>query len=287
MATRRQVIRDGRRKLNAAGVPSPNRELEWLLLEAEGCRRIDLILDPDSELAAGAEERFWRFVERRSNREPTQYILGFTEFFGLPFRVNPNVLIPRPETETLVEYALEFVRAISRPRIVDIGTGSGCIAIVIGNLLPDASITGVDLDNKILEVARENAAKNRVDVQWMEGDLHDPDLIKRIGTDIDLLISNPPYVPASEESVLDPEVILFEPFKALFPGQDHLSAYRSLGRLATETLTPGGTLFTEVHAHCANEVVNVYEEAGLQDVTVLQDLAGRDRVVSARAPSRA
>jgi len=287
MTTRRQAILEACRQLQEAGIPSPNRELEWFLLEAANCRRIDLIMDADAELAQEAAEKFNSYVERRLNHEPVQYILGHTEFFGLRFHVNPNVLIPRPETETLVEHALEFVRMIERPRIVDVGTGSGCIAVAIGSVLPDARITGVDIDEDILGVARANGAVNRVDVEWIEGDYHGANLVGVVGRGVDLMISNPPYIPASEESVLDPEVRLFEPPEALFPGDDHLSAYRSIGRLAAETLKRGGGLFTEVHENHANEVAAVFEKAGLVDISVHQDLVGKDRVVSARARSAA
>lgn len=282
MSTRKDLIEEGQGVLERAGVVFSAKELEWLLLEAEGIRRIDLVTEPEAQVLSEAERTFREYVDRRSLHEPVQHILGYAEFFSLRFSVNRDVLIPRPETEILVERGLELLRERKRPRVLDVGTGSGCIAISIAHMCPDAEVTAIDISPRALEIAGRNAALNRVTIALQEVDLYDWDLEDSPETGFDLIISNPPYIPLSEESNLDPEVRSFEPREALFPGEDHLKPYRALCSLTRVLLTPDGSLMVEVHEDWAGEVADIFRSSGLVDITIHTDLAGKERVVCAR-----
>src|ERR1700761_1466434 len=205
-----------------------------------------LMLHGDDEADATTEAEYTSLVARRAAGEPIQYILGSTEFFGLPFSVGPGVLIPRPETEHLVEEVIRLAREIRvEPlRIADIGTGSGIIAVALGDALPQAQIEAVDLSPQALHIARENAVRNHVAerIRFHEGDLLDP----LAGEHFHIIASNPPYIPVSDHDSLAIEVREHEPHTALFAGEDGLAVYRCLIPAAREYLQPGGWLVLEI-----------------------------------------
>ena len=205
------------------------------------------------EILDGRESaHFEKLLKRRLAGEPIQYIIGETEFYRLPFRVTRDVLIPRPETEHLVEKAIELVHGLSRPRIVDVGTGFGAIAIALAHELPQATVTAIDVSAPALEIAKDNAVRNGVAdrIQFTLGDLLAPVAREQF----DLLVSNPPYVATSERDTLDVEVRDYEPPIALFAGEDGLSIYRRLIWQARDVLVSGGFIVLEIGYNQADAV---------------------------------
>lgn len=264
--------------LEQKGVDGARLDAELLLADALGLDRVGLYLNYDRPLSPGELSVYRQRVGRRAGREPLQYILGTTEFWSLPFAVTPAVLIPRPDTEVLVEEALK--RAADSGRILDVGTGSGAIAIALAHELPGATVEGVDISAGALAVAADNARRNGVDgrVAFREGDLGRlPD------GPYDLIVSNPPYIPEADMAGLMPEVRDFEPCLALCGGQDGLDCYRLLARQAPDRLVPGAWLLLEVGIGQAPAVEALLAAAGLREVFSRQDYAGVPRVVGGRA----
>lgn len=269
--------------LTAAGVADAEREAGWLLAERLGCSVGTLRARRDASLEPADWAVFEGWVQRRAKREPIQYILGTQEFLGLAFRVTPDVLIPRLDTAVLVEVAVAHLRAAGAlPRVADIGTGSGAVAIGVAHLLPGAQVVAVDLSPAALAVARANAERLGVldRVEFREGDLLAPLGEERFAA----ILSNPPYIPAVEMTGLDPEVREFEPHLALTPGGDGLEFYRRLAAGAPAHLQPGGLLAVEVGIGQAESVVALFEAAGLV-TAVHRDTAGIDRVISGVKPA--
>jgi release factor glutamine methyltransferase len=227
--------------------------------------------------------RFFSLAEERARRRPLQHLTGTKAFWRHEFLVTPDVLIPRPETELVVEAALELLRGLPRPTVVDVGTGSGCIALSLAAERPDASVHAVDVSMRALVVARENARRLGLQerVAFHEGDLLEP--VLSLAGAVSLVVSNPPYVDASEALSLAPEVREHEPAQALFPPGDRYSIYRRLAPAAADALIPGGGLILEVGFGMALEVSRICESAGLTVSRVLPDLQGIPRAVVARA----
>jgi release factor glutamine methyltransferase len=214
---------------------------------------------------------------RRAKREPLQYILGSQEFMGLDFQVSPAVLIPRHDTEVLVTEAAK--RGCGSRSILDIGTGSGCVAIALAKALPEAQVLSVDISGEALAVARDNAQRNGVSVEFVEGSLLEPFTGRRF----DMIVSNPPYIPAADLDTLQQEVRGYEPLSALDGGADGLDFYRRITQAAPDYLNPGGWLLFEVGAGQAPQVLELLGAGGLgkESFTVL-DPAGIERVVGGR-----
>lgn len=219
-------------------------------------------------------------LDRRLAGEPIQYITGETEFYGLPFRVTRDVLVPRPETEHSVEKVLEFARQYRVPRIADVGTGSGAIAVVVARLLPDAQVTAIDVSPRALAIAKMNAARNGVGerICYLEGDLLAPIAEERF----DIVVSNPPYVAESDRDTLAVEVREYEPAIALFAGNDGLDVYRRLIPAARDVLVPGGHIALEIGYGQANRVEALLAAAGFDPIEFTPDMQGIARVASAR-----
>lgn len=259
--------------LTAAAVDSPRLDAELLLAEATGWPRERLATDPDTPLPAGASRRYSQMVRRRVRREPVAYILGRKGFRGIELEVDARVLVPRPETELLVEVALELAPAT----VLDVGTGSGAVALAVAEELPTAAVTATDTSAGALELARENASRLGLDdrVGFATGTLP-------ARGSFDLLLANLPYVGAGEWEQLEPEIRDHEPRKALVPGPSGLEAISSLiARLAADPeLARAAAL--EVGAGQAAEVAGLLGEAGFERVEARPDLAGIERVVVAR-----
>jgi release factor glutamine methyltransferase len=219
-------------------------------------------------------------VERRRSGEPVQYITGEQEFYGLPFRVTPDVLIPRPETEHLVEKALGLAAEVDRPRIIDVGTGSGAIAVALAHHLPNARITALDISPMALEIARENARRDAVAdrIQFIESDL----LTAVTDERFDMVVSNPPYVPTTDRDSLSVEVREHEPGLALFAGEDGLDIYRRLIPEAFAVLVAGGYVLLEIGYGQSAAVAALLTESGFEKVEFVPDLQGIPRVVCAQ-----
>jgi release factor glutamine methyltransferase len=241
-----------------------------------------LIAHDGEPLAADAAAIFCDLIERRLAGEPMQYITGETEFYRMPFYVNRSVLIPRPETELLVEKALQLAPLVRRPRMLDLGTGSGAIAITLAHECPDAVLTATDLSSAALDVAHRNAERlgfaDRI--RFLQGDL----LESVAGEQFDIVVSNPPYVPDSDRATLDVEVRNYEPPQALFAGEDGLEIYRRLIPAAFGALVPGGFLALEIGYGQQEAVHALLAGAGFTGIDFTEDLQKIPRVVIARRP---
>lgn len=261
------------------GVENPRLEAEWMLCEALSLDRVGLYLNFDKPLSDAELALYRGMVARRGRREPLQYILGSQEFMGLEFRVTPAVLIPRHDTEVLVTEAVK--RGGACRSILDIGTGSGCVAIAVAKALPEAEVCTVDVSGEAIEVARGNAERNGVSVQFFQGSLFEPFAGKRF----DMLVSNPPYITSADLASLQQEVRDFEPAGALDGGGDGLDFYRRITAGAPAHLNPGGWLLFEVGAGQAGEVLELLNSGGFTNERFSQtDPAGIERVVGARLP---
>jgi len=256
------------------------KDAELLLLHVLGQSRAWLLAHPGDTVSESACAHYSELLERRYRGEPIQYIVGETEFYGLPFRVAPDVLIPRPETEHVVEKAIALARALPRPRIADVGTGSGAIAVSLAHHLPDAQITAIDLSPNALVIAKENTARNKVRdrVRFIEGDLLAPVATEQF----DLVVSNPPYVASSDRDTLAIEVRDFEPPMALFAGNDGLDADRRLIPAARGVLVPGGFIVLEIGFSQEEPVGALLRAHGFDSIVFTPDLQGIPRVASAR-----
>lgn len=255
------------------GVANARREAEWLLCEATGLDRVGLYLNFDKPLSDDELAAYRGLVTRRGKREPLQHILGSQEFDGLTFEVSPAVLIPRHDTETLLEQALQHTPHPGS--ILDIGTGSGCIAIALAKRLPEAQVTAVDLSAEALAVAQRNAELHGAAIEFLQGSFFDPVAGRRF----ELIVSNPPYITTADLATLQPEVRDFEPNLALDGGADGLDAYRAIVSQATAHLQPGGWLWFEVGAGQAPDVSVLLAQAGFGGIITANDPGGIERVV--------
>jgi release factor glutamine methyltransferase len=287
------LVRAATARLRASGSRSPRLDAELLLSAALGVDRTELLRAPERALTPDEARRFDGFVERRVAHEPVAYIRGRRAFRTLELEVTPDVLIPRPETETLVDVALEVLARVPalvggapyEPRVLDVGTGSGCIALALASENPYVLVTAVDVDEAAADVARRNAARLRLGVRVL---VLVSDLLARVdpAERFDLIVSNPPYVPAAEYEALEPNVREFEPRVALHGGEDGLDVYRRLIPQAACALAPGGALALEVGAGEAGAVAGLFAATGLYEpARTRADLAGIPRVVSARLAS--
>jgi release factor glutamine methyltransferase len=256
------------------------RDAETLLLFVLDKDRAWLIAHSDEEPMVAEAGRFAALIEQRFLGEPIQYITGEQEFYGLPFRVNDDVLIPRPETEHLVEKALELAGRFARPRIVDVGTGSGAIAVALAYKLPKTRITAVDISVAALDVARGNAERNGVArrIEFKESDL----LAALADERFELVVSNPPYVPVGDRETLAVEVREHEPAVALFGGEGGLKLYRRLIPAAFAVLEERGWLAMEIGYGQSKAIARLMGEAGFERVEFVPDLQGIPRVVCGR-----
>ncbi|MFT4112923.1 peptide chain release factor N(5)-glutamine methyltransferase [Silvibacterium sp.] len=280
-ATARSLLQQAAAQLQPS--PTAQRDAELLLLHTLSKDRVWLLMHPDAEVSAEAQAAFAEKIARRARHEPIQYVTGEQELYGLAFRVTPAVLIPRPETEHLVEAALERIpqkqktareEHESPARILDIGTGSGAIAVTLAHQLPQAEITAVDFSPAALEIAKENAARHGVRIRFLESDL----LAAVAGEHFDMIVSNPPYVPSVD--VLEPQVRDYEPSSALYAGVDGLDIYKRLIPQAHAALRRGGWLLMEI-GHGQREALTALL-SGWEDVSFLDDLQGIPRVALAR-----
>lgn len=239
-----------------------------------------LIANTNVEIGFDLWEPYCELLQRRYTGEPVQYISGETEFYGLPFKLTRDVLIPRPETEHLVERVIGLARGFEHPRIVDVGTGSGAIAVALRHQVFDAEVSAIDLSGAALAVARENAMRNAVAdrIRFLEGDL----LAPVAGERFEIVVSNPPYVPDADRALLSVEVREFEPGMALFGGDDGLDVYRRLIPSAFDRLVPGGFLALEIGFGQSEHVRALLAAAGFDNVEFTPDLQGIPRVAFAQ-----
>jgi release factor glutamine methyltransferase len=257
-------------------------DAELLLRHVMGWDRAALLVSDAVALSADQEKRFFALVREREARRPLQHLTQAQAFWGRDFLVTRDVLIPRPETEILVETALGLLSGVAAPVVVDVGTGSGCIALTLAAERPDAIVHAVDISYAALEVARANARRLGLEgrVKFYEGNLLGP--VQDLAGGVDLVASNPPYVRAREIGDLAPEVRDHEPRLALVPTPDARDLYRRLAAGARRVLRPGGALAVEIGAGMLDDVRAVTESEGLRVERVISDLQGIPRVVVAR-----
>lgn len=260
------------------GIPNPRLDAELLLSRALRCQRIDLYTRHERKIPEKELKKFRELVERRAQREPLQYILGETEFWGLKIKLTPAVLIPRPETEVLVEEILKL-----KPKeILEIGTGSGCIGIAIAKNLPGSRIMATDISPEALELARENAHAHGVGdrIEFVLADIAPWKRFEATGTLFDLIVANPPYIPTGEFPNLQPEVRDFEPRRALDGGPDGLAFIRQILHEAPPFLKPSGLLLLEIGDHQGALIkTETGHHAGLSLEGIRKDLNGTERIL--------
>lgn len=271
----KQLIRESVLKLQEAGIADAKTDTFLLLEAAAGITKAGYLLDPDKQLSASEYELFDGFLKRRMQHEPCQYIIGQTEFYGLSFLVNEHVLIPRQDTELLVEETLKTTAEDSR--VLDLCTGSGAVAVAIKHSRPDAAVTALDLSKEALETAKKNAEQNGCGIEFLVSDLFED-----LGAErkFDVIVSNPPYISETEYETLMPEVKDHEPSLALLAGEEGLDIYRRLIAEAPRYLVKGGALLVEIGCGQAEAVSGLFKENGFKEIKVIKDLAGLDRVVS-------
>ena len=242
-------------------------------------KRVDLALNPNFEITV-EEEQYWNSVLiQLKTQKPIQYILGETSFYGLTFLVNEYTLIPRPETEELVQWILETNPTSSEIALLDIGTGTGCIPITLKKYLPKAIVFASDVSEKALEVATKNASMNQVDVTFLQNDIL---ATTRLEQQFDVIVSNPPYVRELEKKEINTNVLQFEPHLALFVADnDALLFYRKIAQLAQEYLQPNGQLFFEINQYLGPEMVALVASYGFTEIELRQDIYGNDRMLRA------
>jgi len=270
--------------LGKKGVEKPGLDASLLLAHALGWKRIDIYARADEEPPDDARQRFRELVRRRADGCPTAYLVGRKEFYSLEFEVSPAVLIPRDDSSWLVEECLRVARDRPEPRVLDLGTGSGCLAVTVAKRHKAARVTAVDLSPEALAVAARNAAKHGVSdrITFLEGDLFAP---LPAGQRFDLIVSNPPYVSHAEYAALDRGVRDFEPRLALEAGDDGLDVLRRVVAGAPAHLVAGGVLAVEVGAGQAPAVAELFRGAGFDSIELRRDYARIERVVSGVLPS--
>ena len=283
-----ELRRRARTVLKAAGIANPAREADWLLAHALELPSHTLLLEGERTVSARQAERSWALIRRRASREPLQYLLGTQEFRGLDMAVTPDVLIPRPETELLVEEILRIIADIRSPRLADVGTGSGCLAVAVVRERPDATVYALDISAPALAVARANAIRHGTfdRIRFIQTDLLGAFSV-RARERFDVIVSNPPYIPVGELEGLQPEVARYEPRVALAAGSDGLTYHRRLLKEAPMLLKPGGCLIMELGAGQADSVMSLARSSGAYDSVVCRkDAAGIERVLVARRSGR-
>ena len=265
----------------------PKQEIESffnLLTEAFlDLKRVDIILDPNKEIVNEVEQKYNSALAKLKKEIPIQYIIGTTEFYGLPFTVNENVLIPRPETEELVSLILQNSKLKTQNSkdltILDIGTGSGCIAIALAKNLPNAKIWALDVSEKAIEIAKQNAKLNDVDVQFLNENILN---LKQLPENFDIIVSNPPYVRELEKQEINNNVLNHEPHLALFvKDNDPLLFYDKIADIAKENLTKNGELYFEINQSLGKETVALLKQKGFQNIELKKDIFGKDRMIKA------
>jgi release factor glutamine methyltransferase len=282
-------------------VPDHKAETEYLLSHLLNCKRSGLYMNQDLFLTINKFQILVDWLNRRAAREPSQYIIGEQEFWGLPFRVNRDVLIPRPETELIVEEAIKAVNSGQwpvdsknirdnaslttdhAPLILDLCTGSGCIAVTLAKEIPDSRVFAVDISEKVLSVARKNAERHEVAGRmiFLQGDMFEP--LNGLNIQADIIVSNPPYISKKMMAGLEPEVKDYEPVTALYGGDDGLDFYRTIMSESSAYLKQGGYLILEMGYGQAEKIKKLIKQNNVfEQIDIKKDLAGIDRVIKAR-----
>ena len=272
-----------RKQLSGHTEPEEVENLCFITLQhVLGMSRVEISLSRKQKLSNTQSKALTEILSRLEKSEPIQYITGSTEFYGLEFKVNPATLIPRPETEELVEWMITSIGEIesnSTLNILDIGTGSGCIAISIVKNLKSSKVSAIDISSEALKTASQNAMSNQVDIAFIEKDILQT---KKLESYYDIIVSNPPYVRDLEKAEMRANVLNNEPESALFvPDEDPLLFYRKIGNLAFKNLQDSGMLFFEINEYLGEETVTLLKKIGFKDVILRKDMFGKDRMIRA------
>ena len=259
------------------GFENPRSEIEWLLRAVLKCNRMDVYLRFEEPLSQSQLATLRSWVKRRLDREPLQYITGFCDFYGREFSVNEHVLIPRPETERLIDTALEKVKGLDSPSILDIGAGSGCIAATLGLEILGSTVLGIDVSEDAIGIANKNKEKLEAEnVSFQKMNI----LEQRPEGEFDVLVSNPPYIPKGEMDGLMKDVKDFEPTVALTDQKDGLIFYKRFAEVGKEVVKSGGWIILEVGLEDhPSAVKNIFSESGFPDTELIKDYNGDDRVL--------
>ena len=277
----REAISNATSTLREAGVSSPDVDARLLAAHLLGLRPVELMF---AEPPAGFECDYAQLVARRAAREPLQHITGSAPFYGVELAVGPGVFIPRPETEVLAQWAVQMLDdAPSAPTVVDLGSGSGALAIAVARAVPAATVYAVERSHEAREYLRRNVEEHAPQVRIVAGDMTDPHLLAELAGSVDLIVSNPPYVPESPELQVE---VYADPHEAVFSGTDGMAAIRGLVPVAQRLLRDGGALGIEHDDTTSVQVQDVVAAGGFGDIRVVKDLAGRARFVTARKLAR-
>jgi release factor glutamine methyltransferase len=260
-----------------------SRQIVNLLIHSvTGWESKDIALDPDRIAGEFFEEKLEAGLGELLAHKPVQYVTGNAFFYGLELDVNPSVLIPRPETEELVKWICEDNLAVEGLRILDIGTGSGCILIALGVLLKNPALTGFDISRTALETASKNAEKCRIRADFRQVDILNETAWEGVG-EYDIIVSNPPYVRESERERMSKNVLDYEPQDALFvTDKDPLIFYRAIAGFTRKNLAPGGWLYLEINENLGEEMVKLIESAGFREITIRKDMQGKERFIQCK-----
>lgn len=261
------------------GIESPRPNAEILLAHILKCKRLDLYLAFDKPLQEEEVLKYREYLKRRSQNEPLQYILGEVEFYGMPFKVNPSVLIPRQETEILIEVMINALDKNKPMSFLDIGTGTGNIPITLAPHFPASSFISIDVSESALKLAKENAELNRLEgkIEFVKGDILDKTFSP--GKIFEVIVSNPPYVSLEEYKTLQPEITKYEPMEAVTDNSDGYTFYKTISSRAMEMLSTGGKLFFEVGQGQSDAVAMHMKNCGFTSITVKKDYLNIERVV--------
>ena len=266
------------RKLATLYEPKEIQSIFSLIAEDIGFSLTDLVLQANDELQESQKIYFEQCLQRLVKAEPVQYVRGKTVFFDMQFSVNSSVLIPRQETEELVNVILQE-NVNSNKRIIDLGTGSGCIAISLAKHLPNAKVSAIDVSEQALNVAKSNAQKNKVSVDFYLGDMQNDTFMSQF-SQYDIIVSNPPYVCNVEKEDMHPNVLQYEPHLALFvKDDDPMQFYRAIARFASINLAPNGKIYCEINETLGAETKQLFESFNFSNCQIIKDLFGKDRIL--------
>ncbi len=280
-------MRETLKKLRSALRPIyGDRETEAIIrlifLHVKGWHTVDMLIHEPDPLSPFVKSEIDAILARLLRREPIQYITGLAYFHGMELEVSPAVLIPRPETAELVDIIADRAQGRDDLRVLDIATGSGCIAIALARTLPFAQVTALDISREALTVARSNAERLKTRIRFIEADIFS---WTPAADSFDIIVSNPPYIDESERAEMEPNVVDYEPASALFvPDADPLRFYSRITPLAASALTPGGALYYEINPRHAAQLAADIRAAGFSDVEIIRDSFGRDRFITAKKP---
>lgn len=273
----KDVVKQGCEMLKSAKVTDAEND-SWLLAEyVLGITRQSFYINPKASVDESDADRYLKIIKQRADKIPLQYITGTQEFMGYSFKVNENVLIPRQDTELLVEKAAEHISSFEKNvKVLDMCTGSGCIAVSIDKICKNAKVTAVDISHKALDIAKENSENNHADIEFIQSDM-----FENVTGKFDVIISNPPYIKTDEINVLMDEVKNHEPVIALDGDNDGLKFYRIIAENANEYLQKNGVILFEIGYDQGESVPEILREYKFKRIEVIKDLSGNDRVVIA------